>query len=369
MNALYVARKIFRQFARDRRTLALIFLVPTVIMTVFFFLMKDDLGMRLKLAVVSDERDAPAYQAFAEVLSSQQAITLVEDPGPTAADAIGRTGADAAIELPRGFFMALAKGEEPRFALRIEGTRSGVEAAVTKILDAALARARLAAIPLFRGLKITSGAVADISYHYPTRGFRLIDLSAPAFIAFFLYFISFLLTCVAFLRERSSGTLERVLVSPLSTAALVVGYLLAFFVLGSLQGGLLIVFSKVVLGIRTVGGLAWALVPMLVTVLLGVTMGIFFSELAKNEFQVIQFIPLVIIPQVLLSGIIFDVDSLPPVFRPISAALPLTYTANILKGMLLKGQGPLSLGADFFGLGAFLLAFTGLSFLVARRAR
>ena len=369
MNALFVARKIFRQFIRDKRTMALIFVVPTVIMTIFFFLMKEDTGMRLKLAVVSEERDTPSYKAFAEVLGSQQNIAMVEDPGPTAAEAIERTGADAAIELPAGFFAALAKNEEPRFAVRIEGTRSGVEPAVTKITDAALARARLASIPFLRGLKLTSGAAADVSYHFPTRGFRLIDLSAPAFIAFFLYFISFLLTCVAFLRERSSGTLERLLVSPLSSAALVCGYLLAFFVLGSLQGGFLIVFSKWVLGIRTVGGLVWALIPMLVTVLLGVTMGIFFSELAKNEFQVIQFIPLVITPQVLLSGIIFDVDSLPAVFKPVAAALPLTYTANILKGMLLKGQGLRELGVDFLVLGAFLLGFTGLSFLVARRAR
>jgi len=369
VNALYVARKIFRQFRRDRRTMALIFVVPIVIMVIYFFLLKDDLGMKLTLAVVSTERESASYQAFAEVLGSQKNIGFLEDPGPTAAEAIARTGADAAIELPDGFFAALARNQEPRFAIRIEGTKSGVEDAVTKIVDAALARARLASIPFLRNLKIASGAIADISYHYPTRGFRMIDLTAPAFIAFFLYFITFLLTCVGFLRERSSGTLERILVSPVSSSALVVGYLLAFFALGSVQGGLLIVFSTWVLGIRTVGGLAPALVPMLVTVLLGVTMGIFFSELAKNEFQVIQFIPIVIIPQVLLSGIIFEVDALPTFFRPISAAMPLTYTANILKGMLLKGQGYLELGRDFLALVANLVAFTLLSFLVARRTR
>ncbi|MCX7029342.1 MAG: ABC transporter permease [Spirochaetes bacterium] len=369
MNALYVARKVFRQFIRDRRTMALIFVVPVAIMTIYYFLLRDDLSVKLTLAVISSERDTPSYKALADVLGGQKNIGFVEDPGPTAAEAIDRTGADAAIELPAGFFAALAKNEEPRFAIRIEGTKSGVEATVTKIVDAALARARLASIPFLRNLKLTSGAIADVSYHYPTRGFRLIDLTAPAFIAFFLYFITFLLTCVAFLRERSSGTLERILVSPLSSEALVLGYLLAFFVLGSVQGAFLIVFSKWVLGIQTVGGLAPALAPMLVTVLLGVTMGIFFSELAKNEFQVIQFIPIVIIPQVLLSGILFDVSSLPAFFRPVAAALPLTYTANILKGMLLKGQGFLALGTDFLALSAFLLGFTGLSFLVARRAR
>ena len=122
MNALYVARKIFRQFIRDRRTMALIFLVPVVIMTIYYFLLKDDLGMKLTLAVISTERGSAPYKAFAEVLGGQKNIDVIEDPGPTAAEAIGRTGADAAIELPDGFFAALAKNEEPRFALRIEGT-------------------------------------------------------------------------------------------------------------------------------------------------------------------------------------------------------------------------------------------------------
>jgi ABC-2 type transport system permease protein len=209
----------------------------------------------------------------------------------------------------------------------------------------------------------------DVSYRYNTQGFKLIDLTAPGFIAFFMYFIVFILTCVAFLRERSSGTLERILISPLRATSLVLGYLLAFFVLGSIQGVFLMIFSTWILGIKTVVGIFWALFPILVTVFLGVTMGIFFSELAKNEFQVIQFIPLVIIPQILLSGILFDNATLPPAFQWLAAAMPLTYTNNILKGVLLRGQSIASLGVDFLALGAFLVGFTFLSFVVARKTR
>jgi len=104
-------------------------------------------------------------------------------------------------------------------------------------------------------------------------------------------------------------------------------------------------------------------------VLLGVTMGIFFSELAKNEFQVIQFIPLVIIPQILLSGILFDINAMPSFFKVLAYFMPLTYTNIILKGMLLKGQNLATLSAEFAILGAFLALFVGLSYLVARRRR
>jgi len=85
MNALYVARKIFRQFLRDRRTMALIFLVPVAIMTIYYFLLKDDLSMKLALAVISTERGSAPYKAFAEVLGGQKNIGFIEDPGPTAA--------------------------------------------------------------------------------------------------------------------------------------------------------------------------------------------------------------------------------------------------------------------------------------------
>ncbi len=369
MNVLYVARKIFRQFLRDRRTMALIFVIPVVIMSTFFFMFQSDLSLKVKLAVVSPDRDDLMYKSFLDTLSAQGALSVTEEPGQSAADALINARADAAIVFPAGFFKDLNANLKPRYTLLIEGTKSGIEENVKKIADAGLLRARLSVFPLFRGASMSSGAEPDVSYHYKTQGFRLIDLTAPGFIAFFMYFICFILTCVAFLRERSSGTLERILISPLSTVSLVLGYLLAFFVLGSIQGAFLMAFSTWILGIKTVIGIGWALFPILVTVLLGVTMGIFFSELAKNEFQVIQFVPLVIIPQVLLSGIIFDVDALPPALRWVSAAMPLTYTNNILKGMLLKGQGIAPLGGDFLVLGAFLVAFTFLSFVVARRTR
>jgi ABC-2 type transport system permease protein len=369
MNAIFVARKIFRQFLRDRRTMALIFLIPPAIMSIFFFMFKDELAADIGLAVQSAERDSAEYAAFIDVLAQADGLRLVEDPGNNPADAIAREGVDAALAFPPGFWEDLDAGRKPTYHLRIEGTRPGVEKALSKLLDAALLRARLSSLPLFRGRSPTSGARAVLSYHYPTSDFRMIDLTAPSFIAFFLFFICFLLTCVAFLRERASGTLERVLISPISALSLISGYLIAFSALGFIQGSLLMAFSTWILGIKTVGGFLWAMVPMMLTVLLGVTMGIFFSELAKNEFQVIQFIPLVIIPQTLLSGIILDTRVLPEAFRAASKALPLTYTVDIIKGMLLKGQGPLELWRDFLALMAFLACFTALSFMVARRAR
>jgi len=92
-------------------------------------------------------------------------------------------------------------------------------------------------------------------------------------------------------------------------------------------------------------------------------MGMFFSTLAKNEFQVIQFVPIVVVPQALLSGILFEISAIPEWLRPLSYAMPLTYTNIILKDVLLRGKNMLSLWQDFLILLGFFVLFFFLSLL------
>jgi len=201
------------------------------------------------------------------------------------------------------------------------------------------------------------------AYKYASKDFKFIDLISPAFIVFFVYFVSFLLTCVAFLRERSYGTFERVFVSPIKSFQVIFGYLIAFFIITLIQSLVLLVFSIYVLAIKTSVNIFLALIPMSLTALLGVTMGMFFSTLAKNEFQVIQFVPIVVVPQALLSGILFEISAIPEWLRPLSYAMPLTYTNIILKDVLLRGKNMLSLWQDFLILLGFFVLFFFLSLL------
>jgi ABC-2 type transport system permease protein len=182
-----------------------------------------------------------------------------------------------------------------------------------------------------------------------------------------MYFISFLLTCVSFLRERSSGTLERIESTALRPSSLILGYLLAFMVLTLIQGGLLLAFMTTVLGIKTAVSLLYGMLPMLFTVAIGVSMGIFFSTLAENEFQVIQFIPMVIIPQILLCGTLFEVDSMPVFFRYLAKILPLTYTNNFLADVLLKAKPIASSLPNMAVLSGFFIFFTVISILSIRK--
>lgn len=366
MRVFAVFLRLFRQFLRDGRTLALIFIVPIAVMCLFYLLLKDGFSPGLSLGLAGDGlAGAPMAQIQAE-LESTGGIKISQCPeatGANASDVLAERGLDALCIFPPGFWDRVRQGRAADYALAIEGGRSGVEDGISKAISAALLSKALQDNPAIASLWAKRSVKASVSYVHDTRDLRPIDFQAPAFIAFFVFFVSFLLTSVSFLRERASGTLERVLISPAARVELIGGYLLAFFVLGALQGGFLLAFSSMALGIRVNGGLWATMPPLMANALIGVCMGIFFSGLAKNEFQVIQFIPLVVIPQVLLCGILIDIQALPGILRPLSACLPLSYSARMLKSAALGAMPYQGFGLDLLALGGFTLLFFGLSAL------
>ena len=208
----------------------------------------------------------------------------------------------------------------------------------------------------------------------------MLDTFAPVFIGFFAYFFVFLLTGVAFLRERIGGTLERLLATPVARTEIVVGYVAGFGILATIQVIVLLAFSLADVHVPALGplpefslglGVANAGSPLLVfaiVLLLGigaVNLGIMLSTFARTELQVIQFIPIVIIPQGLLGGLIWPVESLPDVLQPIARMMPLTYGIEGLRGVLIRGAG---LGDPTLQLDLAVLAGVALLFaLLATR--
>ena len=149
------------------------------------------------------------------------------------------------------------------------------------------------------------------------------DLYGPMYLGVFPLIIMFLVTSVATLRERTGGTLERLLTMPLSKTDFIFGYALAFGAFAVLQAAVVSAFSFGVYGMD-VAGSAWMVgVVAVADALLGTALGLFVSAFATTEFQAVQFMPVILIPQFLLSGIIVRRDQLPDVLRWVSDVLPL----------------------------------------------
>ena len=157
------------------------------------------------------------------------------------------------------------------------------------------------------------------------------DRVGPALLALFPFFIMFLVTSVTTLRERSTGTLERLLVLPMGKLDFLFGYALAFGLLAAVQSVLAVAVSVGLLGMDMVGPVWLLTVVAVADAVLGSTLGLFLSAFARTEFQAVQFMPAVVVPQMLLCGLLVPRDQLPAVLEAISNVLPLSYAVDAMQ--------------------------------------
>lgn len=157
---------------------------------------------------------------------------------------------------------------------------------------------------------------------------RTFDAIGAALLGIFPLVTMFLVTSIATLRERTSGTLERLLAMPLGKADLIMGYALAFGVLAVVQASLATGVAVWLLDLRITGS-AWLLLLIaLLDALLGTALGLFVSAFAATEFQVVQFMPAMIFPQILLCGLFAPRDTMQPVLEAVSNVLPMSYAVD-----------------------------------------
>ena len=159
------------------------------------------------------------------------------------------------------------------------------------------------------------------------------DTLGPPLLALIPFIVMFLVTSVTTLRERSSGTLERLLAMPTGKADFIGGYALAFGLVAAVQSVLAVLLCHGVLGLRVAGPL-WLLVGVaVVDAVLGTALGLFVSAFARTEFQAVQFLPVLVFPQLLLCGLFLPREAMPRVLEAVSDVLPLSYAVEAMTGV------------------------------------
>ncbi|GAB3586434.1 ABC transporter permease [Calidifontibacter terrae] len=211
------------------------------------------------------------------------------------------------------------------------------------------------------GLIVGVPALLLILLYYVFNGGAAFGRIAVLMLGILPMLVMFLVTSVAMLRERTSGTLERLLTTPLHRADLVVGYAIAFAATALVQGLVLVAVTHWALSVDPAGPILWALLVAVVASTVGVATGLLASAFARTEFQAVQFMPLIIGPQIFLCGLLAPRDGMPTVLQWLSDILPMTYAVKALQaiattadptGDVLRNVGVLAL----FALGALLLA-------------
>ena len=196
---------------------------------------------------------------------------------------------------------------------------------------------------------------------------NILDYIAPALLATLALFFSFLLTGISFLRERSQGTMERLMASPVSRLDVVVGYLFGFFIFAFTQTLIVLLFTIYVFDINYYGDLWQIFVFQIVVITGAVNLGIFISTFARNEFQMVQFIPLIIFPQIFLCGVIWPVEQMPEYLQWLARILPLKYAVDGMRDIMLAGKNLADVWLELVVLIGFAAVMSILAAVTLRR--
>ena len=352
---LAIARRIAQGFRRDERTLGLMFVVPLVVTALLGWVLNDTKDTVVDVVLVNQagavgDRIVTALTDAAAKPGSDIAVAATVGTEDEAIARIREGSADIGIEIPANLLADVQAGNRPTLTVISEGTDPAAEAGRFGTLQATLADIASQLAPPGVTPPIVPKVERKTVYLSPDAS--QVDVLAPIFLGFFGYFFVFLLTGISFLRERIGGTLERLLATPVTRFEIVTGYSLGFgtfatiqvivltlFILNSIQVpsiGPIGAFS-IGLGVNSAGSPLLAFAVALLLSLGAVNLGIFLSTFARTELQVIQFIPLVIVPQALLSGILWPIERLPDVLQVIAHILPLTYAVEGLRAVMLKG--------------------------------
>jgi ABC-2 type transport system permease protein len=382
-----VARRIAEGFRRDRRSLALLIVAPLAITALLGWVIRDQTAVSTRVAVVNPggfaALIAPALDTAVGGVDPKYGLSIIPDFARTPDDGkrlIREGKADVAIVLP---------SDPTGFETTGKVTFTVITSGIDPVSDAPRLAGVAALLSRAAGSINAPGATSlkpeiarDTVYLSPDAD--QLDVLAPVFLGLFAYFFVFILTGISFLRERVGGTLERLLATPVTRGEIVLGYSLGFgffatiqvlvltlFVLGSLDVPAIGPIGAFTIGlnVQSAGSPAIAFLVAVLLAIGAVNLGIFLSTFARTELQVLQFIPIVILPQAVLGGVFWPVDRLPDVLQTIARVLPVTYAVDALRAVMLKGAdlGSSAVQTDLLVLAGIALFFVALGARTIKR--
>lgn len=332
--------RILRQIVRDKRTMGLLIFAPILVLTMLHLVFNgDDYNPKVGLVNVPE--------SILDKMDLDDATVTEYDKEKDAKDDLMNQEIDGYVRFA---------GNVPSIVL--EGSDPSVNGATVKWIQTALK-------PL-QGNETAFELEAD--YLHGSNEMGQFDYFGPVLLGFFVFFFVFLIAGVSFLRERTTGTLERLLSSPLRKWEIVIGYVLGFGIFTMVQASIIAAYAIYVLGMLMEGAFGYVLFITLLLSLTALTLGILLSAFANNELQMIQFIPIIVVPQIFFSGL-FNLDTISDWLSWIGPFTPLYYAADALRDVMVRGYGWDEIQIDLLALAGFSILFMMLNILALRKYR
>lgn len=390
MRILTISKKVITELIRDKRSLALMFIAPLLIlwlMNVMFSASSDititlgtsgvKTGLVKKLDKVSgvSVKKYPNVSSAKRALKTGQADSIIVKDGSRYVVTHANTDSSKTLLAKNALKAALIKQQTSQAkeqGQKMQKLLKKQQAAIAKLTTAlAKVTGQKAATAKAKNKQETASAssVKIVNhYQYGDKDTGYFAKIAPVLMAFFIFFFVFLISGMALLGERTSGTLDRLLATPVKRSDIVFGYLLGYGLLGFLQAVVICLAGIYILNIEIAGSLAAVVTVCVLFAFVALAFGLLLSTFAESEFQMMQFIPLIVVPQVFFSGIV-PLSSMAGWVQALGKILPLTYAGDAMTGIIMEGQSLTQVSGDLAALACFLLVLTSLNILGLKRYR
>lgn len=358
MRTIAIAKKVIKELLRDKRTLAMMFVAPVFIMWLMNLMFSASTTVNVKLATQDlptglvtkmDELDHVDVETYQDLDQAKKALADEK--------------VDAVISYKDGEYQVdYANTDASKTTMTRQVLRTSI---VNEGTDQLLSRVKQA-LPQLK-LDEKAPEIKE-SYQYGDKNTGFFARMIPILIGFVVFFFVFLISGMALLKERTSGTLDRLLATPVKRSESVYGYMLSYGIIAIFQTAVVVLAAIWLLDVEVVGNILNVIIVNVVLALVALAFGILLSTLAKSEFQMMQFIPLVIMPQLFFSGII-PLSSMGEWAPTVGKFLPLTYSGDAISQIILYGH---NLGDILSNLGVlmiFLIILTILNIVGLRRYR
>ncbi len=356
---LAVTRKSLGQFRHDRRTLGFVLGMPLLLVLTFGYTFGGEVHDVLTMVVNGDEGPFAA-SLLANITGDTLDLVFTYDP-EFARHEVENGNVWAALIFPASFSRDLA-ARTANITVAIDGSSPPIVAAVLGTLRSAAERA-------FAGAGGAAALSLSQDFVYGSEDTRFIDSFAPGVVALAVLLATTVFSVIIIVREKTGGMLERLFSTPLRPVELVFGHVLALAVIAFFQSAVVFGAALLIFEVQIVGSIPLSFGVLLLFAVGNMGLGMMLSAAAKNELQAVQFVPLILFPSILLTGVFFPLEAIPASFRDLSLAVPLTYANDALRSIMLRGWGVAELVLDLIVLAGYsLITLIGATFLVRRQA-
>lgn len=371
MRTLAIAKKVLTELFRDKRSLALMFLAPILVMWLMNVMFSANSQSEATIATVN------VNQKVNQNLHKIKHVDVIKYQSREHAEStLKKNKVDAVIYYhDNKYDVTYANTDSGKTAL----TKQALNAALTKnnfsILSHKLKQAQkmlVKANPMITQKLPKPKKASKIKirnhYQYGNKDTGFFAKMVPILLGFFVFLFVFLISGMALLKERTSGTLDRLLATPVKRSEIVFGYMIGYGLISIAQATVIVLATIWLLDIEVVGSIFNVILISFLLAIVALSFGLLLSTLAGSEFQMMQLIPVIIVPQVFFSGII-PLDSMANWVQYIGKILPLTYTGDALTKIMMYGKGLASVSSDILALLIFLVILLYLNIVGLKRYR